>query len=112
MVILGIITIVVAAGASGTYYYYNLEQQTQEQQYQDCRAKFAQIISGYSSILKRANSIVGSFDIGGELRAQYAGLQNEAKLSAQDCIQFNERLNDEFSSNMQYLQGQISKFTQ
>ena len=35
--ILGIITTVVAARAVGTYHYYNLEQQTQEKRYRDCK---------------------------------------------------------------------------
>ena len=73
-----------------------------------------QILGGYSSFLERANSITGSFDIVGELRAQYArlNLEKESILSSQDCRQVNEQLNKEFSSKMRILQEQISKFIQ
>ena len=110
MLILGIIATVVAAGAAGTYYYYTLEQQTQEKRYQDCRERFILIISDLNSLLKRVNSIDGSFDIGGELRAQYSGLQNKLIKIAKDCEEFTELLNKEFSSNIQFVQGQMRKF--
>ena len=108
--ILGIIATVVAAGATGTYYYYNLEQQTQEKRYQDCRQKFTLLIGDLNSLLERINSIDGSFDIGGELRAQYSGLQNKLIKITKDCKEFTDLLNNEFSSNIQYGQGQMRKF--
>lgn len=63
-----------------------------------------------NSLLERVNSIDRSFDIGGELRAQYSGLQNKLIKIAKDCKEFTDLLDKEFSSNIQFVQGQMSKF--